>query len=211
LYHTEVSGARKNLGIFAKSKSTSPNRKILTNQELEGAIQMTISGDKTDIRSLKPEHLQYVLRFRNAEVPVDKHKLSALHEWYNQIQQDDQKSAFLITNREETPIGEIAYTQRDSETGEVNNIRLAQECQNQGFGTDAMKAFCRHIFSTTGTSRVILFVNQENRIAIRCYEKCGFEEISVQKGINRDLVLVVMELKKPHSDAWFTEQVNILT
>ena len=77
-------------------------------------------------------------------------------------------------------------------------IRLAREYRNRGFGTDAMKAFCRYIFSTTATSNIVLFVNQENRMAIRCYEKCGFEEISVQQATDGKSVVVVMELKKPH-------------
>jgi len=60
-----------------------------------------------------------------------------------------------------------------------------------------MTAFCRHVFSITVTSNIILFVNQENQIALRCYEKCGFERISAQETTDGKFVLVVMELKKP--------------
>jgi RimJ/RimL family protein N-acetyltransferase len=157
-----------------------------------------IRGETINIRPLKPENLEHVLRFRNADVPVSEHKsIADIQQWYNQIQQDDKQSAFPITTREETPIGEIVYTQRNPQTGEVNVIRLGREYRNQGFGTDAMTAFCRHLFSTTATSNIILFVNQENQIALRCYEKCGFERISVQETTDGKFVLVVMELKKP--------------
>jgi RimJ/RimL family protein N-acetyltransferase len=45
---------------------------------------------------------------------------------------------------------------------------------NQGYGTDVMRLLLRHGFTTLNLHRIYLHVFEDNRRAIRAYEKAGF-------------------------------------
>ena len=56
-------------------------------------------------------------------------------------------------------------------------IAITADKQDQGYGTEATRAFLRWARETIGLRRVWLRVYPDNFRAIRVYEKCGFREI----------------------------------
>ena len=72
--------------------------------------------------------------------------------------------------------------------------------QDKGYGTEVMKLLIRFAFYQQNAHRIELFVNSNNKRAIKCYEKCGLKiagcrhEASYYDGKYSDLYL--MELLK---------------
>jgi aminoglycoside 6'-N-acetyltransferase len=82
------------------------------------------------------------------------------------------------------------------------DIFLAPDRHNQGLGTEAVSALARHLVRERGHHRITIDPATENRAAIRCYEKAGFDRVGVMRrawrdpsGAWRDVLL--MELLAP--------------
>lgn len=57
---------------------------------------------------------------------------------------------------------------------------------NQGYGTEAITELLIYAFDTLNLNRVWLGVNENNKMALKCYEKCGF----IQEGcLEEDIYL----------------------
>ena len=70
-------------------------------------------------------------------------------------------------------IGNIELMNPDSREGELG-IALTAGKQNQGYGTEAVRAFTAYAMDHLGLSRIVLRTRPYNPRAIRVYEKCGF-------------------------------------
>ena len=69
---------------------------------------------------------------------------------------------------------------------------------SRGFGTDAIDAFLRHIFTTTSLNRVYLHTLDWNDRAKRSFAKSGFREV---KNVHRSgMDFVLMEVLRPDWD-----------
>ena len=157
-----------------------------------------IEGEKVNIRRLMPDDLEHILQFRNENKQDNEGKsIEDIQEWYDGIQEDTTKGWFIVTTKAGRPIGEIGYTQRDARRTDINIIRLGREHRNMGYGTDAMKAFSAFLFANTRVSDIFVFVGNENKGAIRCYEKCGFKRKAVRRAIGSGNETVIMTLENP--------------
>lgn len=54
-------------------------------------------------------------------------------------------------------------------------IMIEKKEQNKGYGTIAMNALLKFIFLQLNLHKVYLYVFEENKKAIKVYEKCGFK------------------------------------
>lgn len=62
-----------------------------------------------------------------------------------------------------------------------------RECRGKGFGTDAMRVLLKYVFTELNLHRVSLNVFEYNPMAIRSYEKAGFEVEGKQREyLNRE-------------------------
>ena len=76
-----------------------------------------------------------------------------------------------------THIGSCGFHDIDwrNRSGEVG-IAIGDKTQwNKGFGTDAMRTLVGWGFGELNLNRIALYVYDDNRRAIRCYEKVGFK------------------------------------
>jgi aminoglycoside 6'-N-acetyltransferase len=55
----------------------------------------------------------------------------------------------------------------------------------RGLGTDALRTLCRHLIDERGHHRITIDPAAENTIAIRAYEKVGFERVGVMRQYER--------------------------
>ncbi|MDR2526205.1 MAG: GNAT family N-acetyltransferase [Oscillospiraceae bacterium] len=53
--------------------------------------------------------------------------------------------------------------------------------RSQGYGAEAIRLLLRYAFRTLNMHCVLLHVNSTNARAIRCYEKCGFQQCGRQR------------------------------
>lgn len=74
------------------------------------------------------------------------------------------------------PIGDCGFFELDlrNRRGELGILIGAKEYWNQGYGSEAVQLMLKHGFNTLNLNRIYLRVFDDNKRAIRAYEKTGF-------------------------------------
>ncbi|MBN1538240.1 MAG: GNAT family N-acetyltransferase [Anaerolineales bacterium] len=74
------------------------------------------------------------------------------------------------------PIGDCGFFTLDhrNRSGELGILIGRKDYWNQGYGSEAVQLLLEHGFNTLNLHRVYLRVFEDNKRAIRAYEKCGF-------------------------------------
>ncbi len=91
----------------------------------------------------------------------------------------------------------IDHTAQKAEVAMV----LCPEARGKGLGREALEMLCRYAFHAQNLRRLYLYVAEDNRAAVRCYEAAGFEiegrlrEHMFADGRYRD-VLVMARMRK---------------
>jgi aminoglycoside 6'-N-acetyltransferase len=65
------------------------------------------------------------------------------------------------------------------------DMYLHPDVHGRGFGTDAARTLCRHLFDDVGHHRLTIDPAADNRAAIRCYENVGFRRVGVMREYER--------------------------
>lgn len=74
------------------------------------------------------------------------------------------------------PLGIISLKDFSNRNGSAHlSIILERKSWDKGYGTEAVSGVLKFVFTKMNMHRVWLRVSEDNRRAIRCYEKCGFE------------------------------------
>ncbi|HHW02766.1 MAG TPA: GNAT family N-acetyltransferase [Thermoanaerobacterales bacterium] len=63
----------------------------------------------------------------------------------------------------------------------------------KGYGTEALSVFIDYIFNIKGFKTIYLRVYENNKRAIKCYEKCGFKKKGILRFKNQHDNLILME------------------
>lgn len=58
----------------------------------------------------------------------------------------------------------------------MTDVKLIKPFWNKGYGTEAMKAIVRFVFTQTKTDLLLVPPHRDNIVAIRVYEKAGFKK-----------------------------------
>lgn len=106
--------------------------------------------------------------------------------WYEGMLQSATDRVLTIVAPDGTAIGNIGLHRIDHRHGhaELGIAIFEEKYQGQGMGTDAIVTLLRFAFAEMHLHRVSLTVQEENRRARRCYEKCGFQV----EGIDRESI-----------------------
>ena len=100
-------------------------------------------------------------------------------------------------------IGNIELMNPDSREGELG-IALTAGKQNQGYGTEAVRAFTAYAMDHLGLSRIVLRTRPYNPRAIRVYEKCGFRTYRItDEHVFMELVRELEIYVPKPEDGWF--------
>jgi aminoglycoside 6'-N-acetyltransferase len=65
------------------------------------------------------------------------------------------------------------------------DIFIVEAGQGRGAGTDAVRTLARHLIDDIGHHRLIIDPAADNAVAIRCYEKVGFQPVGVMRAYER--------------------------
>lgn len=100
--------------------------------------------------------------------------------------------------------GHALYTPRDADEPELA-VFVHQNYQNRGLGTE----LCRHVVATAAAAdrdALVLEVESRNRVAVRIYEKLGFERVeSSRAGDRRPQIELRMRLDLSEPSATATQ------
>ena len=110
-------------------------------------------------------------------------------EWVRKKLADKTPVFSMIEKESGAFIGNIELMDVHDGCGELG-IALTAAKQDQGFGTEGVRAFLKYVFEEMGLQRIVLRTNLENARAFHVYEKCGFREY------NRTDVHICMEIMR---------------
>jgi RimJ/RimL family protein N-acetyltransferase len=143
-------------------------------------------SERLRLRAIEREDLpRFVTWFNDPEVTRGLLRflpLSLIQEekWFeNQLQQPEETQPLAIEVRSQGAwrhIGAIGFHQIDwrNRSGDIGIVIGEKSCWNQGYGTEATGLLIKHGFDTLNLHRISLRVFENNRRAIKCYEKLGF-------------------------------------
>lgn len=86
------------------------------------------------------------------------------------------QGCYFIIKTDNKSIGVIKLTSTEwiSRSSEVS-LFLDPKYRNNGYGKDAILTSLKYAFGTLNLHQVYLHVYENNKIAISCYKKCGFQ------------------------------------
>lgn len=83
-------------------------------------------------------------------------------------------------------IGAIQWTEEEPEYRHAGVDMFLDPAQhNRGFGSDAVRTLCRHLFDVEGHHRITIDPAADNHAAIRCYQKVGFQKVGIMRQYER--------------------------
>lgn len=148
-------------------------------------LERGIKGNRVTILPLRLEDVYLMMNWGKHENPlledynfpyVDEEEIV---EWYESKTFGKSKKYFSVYNEYGKFIGylgikHIKRLKREATLGIVFDPNYV----NKGYGTEAIKAFLKYFFNVLNMKVLYLEVASFNKRAIRCYEKCGFENIA---------------------------------
>ena len=149
-----------------------------------------ISGEKVSLRPLRNDDLARRVAWLNDEETVrlftgmksDRaYSYSDVERWRNGVETDAMTRVWAIETKDGRHIGDVDIHDINGLDGSARLTILIGDgkCRDRGYGTDAVRAVLCYAFEEMRLSSVNLRVCDFNRQAIRCYEKCGFEQAAV--------------------------------
>lgn len=145
---------------------------------------MIISGEKTELRPLRPDDFAKIVtwscdeevnQYLEGDYPDSVEECST---WMQRLRSNRHAQHFVITTLEGELIGDIELDHITWRSGDAElRVRIGEKhLWDMGYGTDAVTALLTHAFNSMSLSRVYLRVFISNSRAIRCYEKAGFRK-----------------------------------
>lgn len=125
------------------------------------------------IREMQFDDLEGVMEIENANFSTPWTETG----FFTFLIRDD--TLFLVAEEEEKILGYCGIVMVQDE-GDITNVAVAKELQNQGIGKQLVKELLLQT-KTRGVKKVFLEVRASNARAIHVYEKMGFEQISIRK------------------------------
>ncbi|MEM2586007.1 MAG: GNAT family N-acetyltransferase [Archaeoglobaceae archaeon] len=110
----------------------------------------------------------------------------AIEKWVNYI---EKRGFSIVAEHEGAIVGHLAIVEDESNKGVVDlAIYLARNYQNQGIGTEMVKAiidYCKKVCY----KKITLVCDRLNWRAIRVYKKCGFQTVLASYELYMELPL----------------------
>lgn len=110
--------------------------------------------------------------------------IEALHQFNNEMEQDQNAFRLAATNEEGVLIGHIAFKHIDYKENfaYLGYIVLDPALRNQGLGHEMVSQAVKYAIQILGVDRVTLGVFSNNESAAHCYDAVGFHLEDIKKG-----------------------------
>ncbi len=97
--------------------------------------------------------------------------------WFDKLHGDDSRLYLAIKNKEDSFVGILRSDQWDRINHSVRiGLDIGPDYRGKGYGTEAFEGFINYLFNEQGMHRIWLLVARNNKIAIKLYERLGFQQ-----------------------------------
>jgi RimJ/RimL family protein N-acetyltransferase len=142
-----------------------------------------INGKSVKLRPWREDDIRMLTELRN-DIKLQSLLLSRVRgsnpdqtrQWLQQRGSSSDSLLFIVADKEkDVPLGYIQFVDIDpiDRTAKLG-ICLSRENQGKGIGHEALLLAFTYLFNCWAVRKVILEVSDENKRAIKCYEKIGF-------------------------------------
>lgn len=169
---------------------------------------MTIEGRKIDLRKIKDEDTDLIVKWRNndrvyknfvfsQELTPEMHR-----EWLKEKVETGLVEQFIIIEKESgKPVGSVYFRDIDRNKLEAEyGIFIGEDdAIGKGYGNEAAELALEFAFGKMHLKRVFLRVFEDNTAAIKSYENAGFKRIDREEIVNKDGVekkIIFMEIER---------------
>ncbi|MBQ6514853.1 MAG: GNAT family N-acetyltransferase [Clostridia bacterium] len=133
-----------------------------------------------------------ILQILNEVPTVLQDWMDAINEWLH----DDDEEDYIILEHN-TPIGWIGINglMGQDRTAYIKMAVLLPEYQGRGIGSFAIRNLLQN-FKSRGVAKFLLYTDQDNSRAHKCYQKCGFritETLTETMSNGKEIPRVLME------------------
>lgn len=120
--------------------------------------------------------------------------------WFLSYAKGPSRRLYAIEDQDGLLIGRLSLREINGQESARLGITLRADRLDQGYGTDAIRLFLHYYFEKMGFATLYLDVAAANTRAIRCYEKCGFQQIgSHYRWAGSDAQLALLKEKRHRS------------
>ena len=143
-----------------------------------------LNGSLVNLRAVEPDDYRLLWQWRNdPEIMVYWGRPGNTESLPEVARTEELQAArgtsrkYIVETQDGHPIGQIDYYDLDWQARSAwTSIMIADRAYwGGGYGTDAMNALLRYLFTQLGLHRVSLSAHVSNTRAIRSYEKNGFQ------------------------------------
>lgn len=127
--------------------------------------------------------------------------------FWNETNRPNIYNGMIFLNCSGAFVGRICMQHIDSPLPELG-IDIMKAYQNQGYGPEAIVAFCNWYSAKFGLHKIKVRIQKENTHSIHIFEKLG-AEYNVSSPYFSNEILDVLKTKLPHSDLSSLTQNNI--
>jgi aminoglycoside 6'-N-acetyltransferase len=135
----------------------------------------SLRGERVSLDAVRAEHVERLMEMR-ASPEVERWWEPPPEGW--PLEAEPQVQSFVILSGGE-PAGFLQFAEEPDPAAKHADVDifLGPAYQDQGLGTDALRAIVRHLIEERGHHRITLGTSVDNSRAIRCYEKVGFRTV----------------------------------
>jgi aminoglycoside 6'-N-acetyltransferase len=144
---------------------------------------LRLRGDLVGLRSASADDVDQLVAIRATPEVRSRWRGDDLEHDVREALDRDDLHFLVIEDESGRVVGAVQWA--ESEDADYRHASvdmfLHPDVHNRGFGTDAVRVLCRHLFEVEGHHRVTIDPAADNAAAIRCYEKVGFKRVGVMR------------------------------
>lgn len=138
--------------------------------------------DTLSLRDVTAEDAKLVFEWRNDPWIIAKGSLNKTvtweehSNWFSGLLGDPASHMFII-EIDGAPAGQVRFMGESGTHNADISIYLLKDYIGQGYGVQALRQACSHIFNVLDISGVVAYILEENEQSLNAFEKAGFQAI----------------------------------
>lgn len=93
--------------------------------------------------------------------------------WFRRKRFGENSYMYVVMDQDDCPIGQVRFDVQADGRAETD-ISIAREQCGRGYGVEALRIACAHLFRTAPVRWIVAHMKPDNAASIRAFEKAGF-------------------------------------